>query len=142
MPDVTPVAGVVLRNEQGEYLLVQEAKPEVHGLWNWPAGKGDPGETLQQTAIREAKEETNLDVRLTDQEPFYAGEYKMSGNAESHATHLFHAEIMSGQLAHQKDELLDVRWFSPAEIRQLAKKGKTRGEWIIAVMDMVEAGKA
>jgi 8-oxo-dGTP pyrophosphatase MutT (NUDIX family) len=142
MADVTLVAGVVLRNEKGQYLLVQEAKERVYGLWNWPAGKADPGETLQETAIREAKEETNLDVRLTDQEPFYEGRYKMPGNPPvTHATHLFRAEVLGGRLAHQEGELLDTQWFSPAEIKRFAAAGKTRGEWIVKAMDMVEAGK-
>lgn len=139
MADVTLVAGVVLKNKQGQYLLVQEAKAEVRGLWNWPAGKADPGETLQETAIREAKEETNLDVSLSSREPFYRGKGDKRTN---HVTHLFRAEILGGELQHQKDELLDVRWFSPAEIRQLAKARKTRGGWVIEAMDMVETGEA
>ncbi|HYH36459.1 MAG TPA: NUDIX hydrolase [Candidatus Saccharimonadales bacterium] len=139
MPDVTLVAGVVLRNAEGQYLLVQEAKAQVHGLWNWPAGKLEPGETLQEAAVREAKEETNLDVKLTTGKYFYNG---YGDKRTDHVTHLFRAEVIAGTLTHQADELLDTRWFSPSEIRQLAKEGKTRGEWVIEAIDMVEAGKA
>jgi ADP-ribose pyrophosphatase YjhB (NUDIX family) len=32
------VAGVVVKQD-GKYLLVQEKKPEAHGLWNLPAGR-------------------------------------------------------------------------------------------------------
>ena len=139
MSDVTLVAGVVLRNEQGKYLLVQEAKTHVHGLWNWPAGKLEPGETLQEAAIREAKEETNLDVALSSRRYFHKGHGDKQTN---HVTHLFRAEVLGGELTYKAGELLDARWFSPAEIRRLAETGKTRGDWIIEGMSMVEAGKA
>lgn len=138
MADITLVAGVVLKNTQGKYLLVQEAKAPVHGLWNWPAGKLDPGETLQQAAIREAKEETGLDIQLIDQRPFYKGQGSKHSN---HATHLFRGKVLGGRVVHQPGELLDVQWFSPAEIRQLAQTGKTRGEWVVKGVDMVETVK-
>lgn len=135
MPDVTLVAGVVLRNKEGQYLLVQEAKVQVRGLWNWPAGKLEPGETLQETAIREAKEETNLDIRLLDHNFIYKGPGDKRTN---HMTHLFRGEVIGGQLRHQESELLDVRWFSSAEVRQLAAGGKTRGDWVVSGMDIAE----
>jgi 8-oxo-dGTP pyrophosphatase MutT (NUDIX family) len=135
MPDVTLVAGVVLKDQKGQYLLVQEAKVQVRGLWNWPAGKLEPGETLQETAVREAKEETGLDVRLLSRDFFYKGPGDKNTN---HMTHLFRAEVTGGRLRHQPEELLDARWFSPAEIRRLAKEGKTRGGWVVAGMDITE----
>jgi 8-oxo-dGTP pyrophosphatase MutT (NUDIX family) len=135
MPDITLIAGVILRNEQYQYLLVQEQKPEVYGLWSWPAGHVDPGETLQQAAVRETKEETGFTVRLTDPEPFYKGH---GDHNTDHHLHLFRGEIISGTLVFQADELLDAGWFSKAEIRQLAKQGKTRGSWVAAAMDKAE----
>ena len=64
-----PVGGVVIRNDDGLYLLSHEKQPKVYGLWNLPAGWQDDGETLQQTAIREAEEEVGLDVELLDDKP-------------------------------------------------------------------------
>jgi 8-oxo-dGTP pyrophosphatase MutT (NUDIX family) len=139
MPDTTLVAGVAVRNDQGQYLLVQEAKARVRGLWNWPAGKLDPGETLQEAAVREAKEETGFDVRLTGQDYFYKGE---GAKGLNHVTHLFRGEIVGGHLQHQPGELLDAGWFSPDDIRRLCKEGRTRGSWVVEAVDMIETGKA
>jgi ADP-ribose pyrophosphatase YjhB (NUDIX family) len=139
MPDITLVAGVALRNGKGEYLLVQEAKSAVRGLWNWPAGKLDPGETLQEAAVREAREETGLEIRLTGQEYFYKGE---GAKGMNHVTHLFRGEVTGGTLRHHSGELLDARWFPPEEIRRLAEAGKTRGGWVAEAVEMIEAGKA
>lgn len=128
MADVTLIAGVILQNDKGEYVLVQEKQAHVYGLWNWPAGHVDPGETLQDGAVREAKEETGLDVKLTDQEPLYVGPGQ---SGTTNRVHLFKGEVVGGTLKFQAEELLDARWFSVAEIQALAAAGKTRGEWIV-----------
>jgi len=60
---VRVVAGVVIRKDD-KYLLVQEKQPKAYGLWNFPAGMVDVGESLEQAAIREAKEESGYDVEL------------------------------------------------------------------------------
>ena len=48
-------AGGLVENEQGEYLLIHR-----RGKWDLPKGKLDPGETIEQCAIREVEEETGL----------------------------------------------------------------------------------
>ncbi|PQP85907.1 NUDIX hydrolase, partial [Paenibacillus sp. AR247] len=52
----------VLRN--GEVFMIQEKKASAYGLWNFPSGRREAGEDLAETAVREVKEETGLDVRL------------------------------------------------------------------------------
>src|SRR5438105_1099902 len=63
------IGGVVVRDDQGRYLLVQETNPNFYGLWSLPAGHADPGETTQQAAVRETREETGYEVELTSPEP-------------------------------------------------------------------------
>src|SRR5919108_4335909 len=36
------------------------------GVWGLPKGTPDPGESLEQTAVREVEEETGLKVRVVD----------------------------------------------------------------------------
>lgn len=36
------------------------------GVWGLPKGTPDPGETLEQTALREVREETGLEVEIVD----------------------------------------------------------------------------
>lgn len=55
---------IIIETEQGIVLI--ERKNPPHG-WAIPGGFVDYGETLETAAIREAKEETSLDVRLTEQ---------------------------------------------------------------------------
>lgn len=62
------VAGkVMVRNKAGRYLFLRRAGSSKHfrGKWEMPGGKMDPGETLEDCLVRETKEETGLDIRLT-----------------------------------------------------------------------------
>jgi len=61
-PGVT--VDIIIEIDQGIVLI--ERKNPPYG-WALPGGFVDYGESLEHAAIREAKEETSLDVRLTDQ---------------------------------------------------------------------------
>jgi 8-oxo-dGTP pyrophosphatase MutT (NUDIX family) len=52
------IAGCVIRDTYGRFLLVQERLEKVYGKWNMPAGHVEAGETIKAAAIRETKEET------------------------------------------------------------------------------------
>jgi len=57
----------VIVDEEGRTLLIRRSKANKNftGKWEWPGGKVDPGEDFAVATIREAKEETGLDVELT-----------------------------------------------------------------------------
>lgn len=122
-----PVGGVVIRNEEGNYLLTQEKQPKAYGLWNLPAGWQDDGETLQQTAIREAKEEVGLDVELLDDKPLLS----MLNDSGDRTLTSFLGKVVGGKLKFQEEELLDAKWFSLKEIEQLAADSKLRNKWTL-----------
>ena len=62
MPIETCCGAVVINRENGEtrYLLI--ANPS--GIWGFPKGHMEAGETERETALREIKEETGLDVQF------------------------------------------------------------------------------
>ena len=55
--------GVVVLSEN-HVLLIQRGKPPRKGQWSIPGGAQHIGEKLPQTALREVKEESGLDVEL------------------------------------------------------------------------------
>lgn len=59
----TPAAGVILV-EDGRVLLVRRKYNPKVGMWTLPAGFVESGEQVGACAVREAKEETNLDVEI------------------------------------------------------------------------------
>jgi 8-oxo-dGTP pyrophosphatase MutT (NUDIX family)/phosphohistidine phosphatase SixA len=60
-PPVIAAAGVVVCRKGSQLLLVHRPK---YDDWSFPKGKLDPGEHATTAAVREAAEETGLDVRL------------------------------------------------------------------------------
>lgn len=123
------VAGAVIKKD-GKYLLVQEKQPKAYGLWNWPAGRVDAGDSIEKTAIKEAKEESGFDVELVRKLDIF------QDSADTPPKHAFEAKIIGGELKYPEDEILDAKWFTADEIKSM--KDKLRGEWILGAIAMLE----
>merc|ERR1719411_1828684 len=57
---VSYIVAAVLINDQGEVLMMQEAKSSCAGQWYLPAGRMEPGEDIYEAAQREVLEETGM----------------------------------------------------------------------------------
>ena len=60
------LAVVVLAEKNNELLLVKRAIEPSIGKWSFPSGYVDRGEIVEAAAIREVKEETGLNIQITD----------------------------------------------------------------------------
>lgn len=60
-----PTVDVIIETEEGGIVLIKRKSYPFQ--WALPGGFVDYGESLEEAAIREAKEETNLDIVLTKQ---------------------------------------------------------------------------
>jgi 8-oxo-dGTP pyrophosphatase MutT (NUDIX family) len=78
--------------------------------WTLPKGTPDPGETIEETAIREVNEETGLEVRIV--EPLRAIEYDFvqDGTRIHKTVHYFVMEPVGGDLSRHDAEFEKVRW--------------------------------
>lgn len=103
------VAGVVVE-ERGRYLMVQEKQEKCYGQWNWPAGHVDEGETVEQGAIREAKEEVGIDVELGEK----IGEWVDRDGERTRV--LFAATRVNGDVVIRNDEILGAAWLTKEQI--------------------------
>lgn len=64
------VAAVALINETGEVLIAQRPEGKsMAGLWEFPGGKVDPGETPEFALMRELEEELGIETRPTCYHP-------------------------------------------------------------------------
>jgi 8-oxo-dGTP diphosphatase len=101
-----PAAGVILvENEQ--ILLVKRAHPPKVGWWCIPAGFMEWHEHPAETAVRELKEETGLQVELTSFFEVYTGTDDPRSNA---VLMLYLGRIIGGEIR-PADDALEVRWF-------------------------------
>jgi len=61
-----PIATVIIENKQGEILLVKRKVAPKKGFWDLPGGFVDYSEKIEEAAVREIKEELNININLTD----------------------------------------------------------------------------
>ncbi len=59
-----PVAASIVLNERREVLLVKRAREPHKGMWCFPMGFAELGETIAEAALRELKEEAGIDGRV------------------------------------------------------------------------------
>ena len=109
-----PNVGIVLFNNAGQVLWARRSR---HDGWQFPQGGIEHGETIEQAAVREVKEETGVDIERLEyhsSQPWPFPGSVMLG---------FHAAATSSEITLLDGELRDARWFSKSEV--LAAKAKT-----------------
>jgi 8-oxo-dGTP pyrophosphatase MutT (NUDIX family) len=108
----TSAGGIVVRYESDQpWLVVGSRRRERDGrTWTLPKGTPNAGETREQTALREVREETGLEVRITG--PLDSIEYwfVQSGTRIHKTVHYFLMEPVGGDLAGHDHEFDEVRW--------------------------------
>jgi 8-oxo-dGTP diphosphatase len=55
---------IIIQFEDGSIVLVKRKNDPYKNMWALPGGIMDDNETIEQTAVREAKEETGIDIRI------------------------------------------------------------------------------
>lgn len=63
---IVVTGGAIIRDHAGRILLQQRSD---YGDWGLPGGGMEPGESIEETMIREVKEETGLDVSSYELHP-------------------------------------------------------------------------
>ena len=111
--------------KDNKILMVQENRKEKKGKWNMPAGKLEENEDLIMAAIREVKEETNLDVEING---LICIEENVSDMGNLLVLYLS-GEYKSGDIKFDNEEIANVLWMSQEEINELGidniRGGKT-----------------
>ena len=64
LKQIEVVAAVIVKD--GTILATQRGYGEFKGKWEFPGGKVEKGENLEQAVIREIKEETNADINVIE----------------------------------------------------------------------------
>ena len=106
----TDPAVIVLVHDGGDRCLLGRQPSWPPGRYSTLAGFVEPGESLEQTVVREIREESGVtvdDVVYRGSQPWPFPASLMLG---------FEARFVSGEAHVTDDELEDVRWFSRAQI--------------------------
>ena len=93
--------------KDGKVLMVME----TDGHWGLPKGHVELGETEIQTAIREVKEETNLDVVLDETKRYEINYITKDTKADKNVVY-FVAKDVNGTIKKQDSEINKIEWVS------------------------------
>jgi 8-oxo-dGTP pyrophosphatase MutT (NUDIX family) len=109
----------IIFNNEGKFLLTRR---KDNGQWCLPSGGLEPGESVEETCIREVFEETGLHVDIKRLIGIYSNRdqlviYDDGGKFQILALH-FEAEITGGTLG-LSDETTDFGYFSLDEIKEM-----------------------
>ena len=116
--DQRPVAATisaVIRD--GKILLVRRANPPDRGLWGFPGGKIDHGETIEAAAVRELKEETGIEASAV--EVFTAVDVIVPGKDVRPQFHYVLIAVLCRWVDGEPvagDDALEARWFDFGEL--------------------------
>lgn len=111
----------------GRVLLVRRGKAPARGQWAVPGGAVELGETLQEAAEREVREETGVVVAAGGPVcTFDVVEKDREGRVRFHYVIVdLAAEVLGGRIR-AGDDALEARWVSADELRTLPVNARTR----------------
>ena len=115
---------IPLRKIEGENVQVLLIFHKGGKHWSFPKGRKDPGETDLETATRELKEETGLDIeKLLSDIPYVESYTFYKFQEKVLKTVSYYPAFVTGNLKLQPEEILDARWLPMQEaIRHLTFK--------------------
>jgi len=102
---------------QRQLLLVQHQA----GHWAFPKGHPEEGETAQETALRELKEETNLEVTsFLQAEPLHESYSLLRQGKRVEKKVTYFLAFVEGNLQLAEGEIVAARWLLPQEAKTVA----------------------
>ena len=107
--DPKVAVATIITDERGHVLLVRRAIEPGYGKWVFPGGYVDRGEEVRSAAIREAREESGVEIRLDSLLDIYS----YAGRAP---VIIVYAATAIGGCLGCDDEGLEVRYFEPSAI--------------------------
>lgn len=117
------VVAAVIENE-GKILATQRGYGEFEGMWEFPGGKVEPGESAGQALVREINEELGVGIEV--------GEYICTAEYDYPSFHLkmecWMCRILGGQI--ELREHMGARWLSAQNLDEV--------EWLPADIEVVE----
>lgn len=119
LPHFHVTAGIIWKDN---HILITQRPPKglLGGLWEFPGGKQEKGETLSECLIREIREELDLEIEIL--RPLVSVKH-----AYTHfkiTLHAFECKYKSGKLSLR--ECMNAKWIRPEEIENFAFPGADR----------------
>ena len=111
--------GGLVTNVRGEFLLIRRS-----GLWDLPKGHQNPGEPIDETALREVKEETGLKglvlgdfIRVTDHTYLRDGQWYLKHTWWYSMSCRCECELVP----QTEEDITEVRWVAKSDLKEFLR---------------------
>ncbi|HZH59910.1 MAG TPA: NUDIX hydrolase [Metabacillus sp.] len=108
------VSGIV-ENENGEWLVVKKKYGGLKGMWSFPAGFVNQGETVDDAVLREVKEETGISATINGVVGIRSG---VIGEHISDNMIIFFLTAKTKEIFVQEGELEEAIFMNPDELKE------------------------
>jgi mutator protein MutT len=113
-------ATAIIPQDNNQILLIKRLTPPFIGYWALPGGRSEPGETQDQTVIREVQEETGLIVQVINKVGDYQEQGSEGGYQYNYQPSCYVVKPIGGELRKQDSEIAEIRAFGLDALPPLA----------------------
>jgi ADP-ribose pyrophosphatase YjhB (NUDIX family) len=127
MRPIVGVGAIILQG--GNLILVKRKAEPSKGRWSIPGGTVHLGEKVRDATIREAKEESGLDIELIDDRPLEVLDNIVTddrGRTQYHFTLLEFLAKPKGGTLRTDDDAAEARWVPIADVKNHDLAGSFR----------------
>ncbi|HKC96886.1 MAG TPA: 8-oxo-dGTP diphosphatase MutT [Methylomirabilota bacterium] len=114
MPDVVEVVAALIQDERGRYLITRRrGGSHLAGMWEFPGGKREPGESLEAAMRRELAEELSASFTVGERAETVRWEYP----ERTVVIHFYRCRYESGTIEPRESQAME--WVTPERLKQL-----------------------
>ena len=113
-PSIT--TDIFIFDDNFNFILIKRKNNPFKNYWALPGGFVDYGETVESAAIREAKEETSIDVELIDLDNVYSDPNR---DSRGHTISVVYTAKGNFDDRNADDDAIDIGIFSDDEINEI-----------------------
>ncbi|MFI3306941.1 MAG: NUDIX domain-containing protein [Mycoplasmatota bacterium] len=122
----------------GQKVLI--IKQKRLGDYGFPKGHMEAGESEMQTALRETKEETNVDVEIISDKRYLISYPKDDGILKE-VVYFFAKAVNKDFLKMQEKEISEILWVDVEEVEKILSYENIKGLWLSAKKDLIDIMK-
>jgi mutator protein MutT len=114
LPDVVEVVAALIQDDAGRYLITRRRSgAHLAGMWEFPGGKREPGESLEDAMRRELAEELSASFAVGEKVETVRWEYP----ERTVVIHFYRCRLASGTIEPRESQAME--WVTPHRLKEL-----------------------
>ena len=114
MPDAVEVVAALIQDDRGRYLITRRrGRSHLAGMWEFPGGKREPGESLEGAMRRELTEELSASFEVGPRVETVRWEYP----ERTVVIHFYRCRLESGTIEPRESQAME--WVAPERLTEL-----------------------